>query len=139
MVGNYTNIIPAVGIDVSVYVETGLADVFSGHDFSLRDDVNIFDTMLPQSTICINNHQQTQMSSAKSTTTAAATSSTHSTSRATTSPTKTRGTTAATSIQSSAALRHNVKDDLGSGSFVAGGRTALLALAVALTWLVVGF
>lgn len=138
LLANFTNIIPAVGMDVSVFVATGLEDSLSGHDFGLHKDFDIFNTMSRLPTSCINNHKTTStplktlLKSAKTTTTTGKLEGT------TTGQTQTGGLLVVTSSPSSGATRRFAKGDLGEGLVLAGGST-VLALAVAVAWLVVNF
>jgi hypothetical protein len=125
LLGNYTNIIPSVGMEMNVFVAAGLQGSFGGHDLAFNTAFPLFKTAFTLPTTCINNHKATSTSSKTSTASAAT-------------ATTTGGSPTSTATASSAAVGSLSRGESGEAFLWMGSSTAL-ALAVAMGWLVVNF
>ena len=131
LLGDYTNIIPSIGMEMNVFVAAGLQDSLGTHDLALNTALPLFSTASTLPTTCINNHKTTSV-----TTKAAATT----TQNGESGPPMTHGRTdgSPASTASSAAVA-----SLSQGGFedalLLMGSSAAFALAVAMGWFVVNF
>ena len=59
LIGNYTHIVPSVGVNMNVFAEIGFQNIFGDSQqvkIDSRTDVPIFSTGWDQPTLCVNNH-----------------------------------------------------------------------------------
>ena len=135
LLGNYTNIIPSVGMEMNVFVAAGLPGSLGGNDLAFNTAIPLFSTGFTLPTTCINNHQATSTSSKTSTVNAATTTNTHTDGGPTTT---TGGSIASLATAKSAAAGILFHGESGEAVLWMGSSTAL-ALAIAMGWLVVNF
>jgi hypothetical protein len=135
--GNYTSIIPSIGVDMSVFVGAMLQDSLGLKSLGAHTDVQVFNTTLSRPTICINNHKAASATSVKSTATTTTNSHKQGTAKV---DGQTHGLARpmSTTNATSGATRSSSHRESGDAFAWVGGST-VLALAMAMGWLVVSF